>query len=232
MKLCVALDMPSKEECLNFAKSAAGLDIWLKIGMRAFYRDGADFLKELKNIGNFKLFVDLKLYDIPNTMCDAACELAKIGADMINLHASAGVAAMNAVSKRLKSEFGDKRPLILAVTALTSFDEENFCDIYSTNIENFVKKMSKESKENGIDGVVCSAYESRMIKELCGDDFITLCPGIRPVIGGHFTDKNDQARVAGIGYAKEQKADFIVVGRPIYQASDPKIALREVLEQL
>ena len=232
MKLCVALDMNSKNECLDFAKSVAGLDIWLKIGMRAFYRDGGNFLKELKNIGNFKLFVDLKLYDIPNTMCDAACELAQMGVDMINIHASAGSLAMSAVSTKLKSEFGAKRPLILAVSALTSFDEKGFFEIYNENIENFVKKMSLESKKSGIDGMVCSAYESKMIKELCGDDFITLCPGIRPVIGGHFTDKNDQARVAGTSFAKEQKADFIVVGRPIYQANNPKMAVKEILEQL
>lgn len=232
MKLCVALDMESKNECIDFAKSVAGLDVWLKVGMRGFYRDGADFLRELKDIGNFKIFVDLKLYDIPNTMCDAACELAKMGADMINLHASAGVAAMSAVCKRLKSEFGESAPLVLAVSALTSFDEKSFVDIYNVSIENFIKKMSLECKQSGISGMVCSAYESRMIKELCGDDFITLCPGIRPVINGVLPDKNDQARVAGLSFAKEQKADFIVVGRPIYQANNPKIAVREILEQM
>lgn len=231
MKLCVALDLPSKDECLALAGQLKGLDIWLKVGMRSYYRDGKDFVKELKDYG-FKLFVDLKLYDIPNTTEDAASELGKLGVDMINIHASAGAKAMSAVMQRLKNELGSTRPLVLGVSALTSFDEADFKSVYNTDISSFVRSMSLLAKDSGLDGMVCSAYESKMIKEHCGDDFITLCPGIRPVISGSLTSQDDQARVAGVSFAHEQKADFIVVGRPIYHAKHPKSATKEILEQI
>lgn len=229
MKLCVALDLPSRDECLGLASELKGLDLWLKVGMRAFYRDGLDFICELKKISDFKIFLDLKLYDIPNTMSDAAAELCKAGVDMINIHASAGAVAMRAVMERIASE--KNRPLVLAVSALTSFDESGFSDIYHTNIESAVRSMSLLSKESGLDGMVCSAFESKMIKEHCGDDFITLCPGIRPVLRGETSAQDDQSRVAGVSFAKAHKADFIVVGRPIYKAGNPKNAVKEILSQ-
>ena len=189
MKLCVALDLPSRDECLGLASELKGLDLWLKVGMRAFYRDGLDFICELKKISDFKIFLDLKLYDIPNTMSDAAAELCKAGVDMINIYASAGAVAMRAVMERIASE--KNRPLVLAVSVLTSFDESGFSDIYHTNIESAVRSMSLLSKESGLDGMVCSAFESKMIKEHCGDDFITLCPGIRPVLRGETSIQDD-----------------------------------------
>jgi len=134
MELCVALDLPSAKENLELAKELREYDIWLKVGFRSYIRDGKEFLSELKEINNnFKIFLDLKLYDIPNTMADASEEIAKLGVDMFNIHASAGKEAMRMVMERL-SKF-ENRPLVLAVTALTSFDNESFKEIYGDSIE-------------------------------------------------------------------------------------------------
>ena len=210
MKLCIALDLPSKEENLQLAKqiSSYSNDIWLKIGFRSYIRDGREFVEELKQLG-FKIFLDLKLYDIPNTMADASEEIAKMGVDMFNIHASAGRVAMQKVMERLSSF--QNRPLVLAVTALTSFDEENFEEIYEKPISQKAEQFAKMSYENGIDGVVCSAFESLDIKEITSEKFITLTPGIRPF----GEDSGDQKRVADISFAQNAKVDFIVVGRPI-----------------
>ena len=227
MKLCIALDLPTKEENLNLAKSISGIsdDIWLKVGFRSYIRDGYPFIKELQNLG-FKIFLDLKLYDIPNTMADAAEEIAKMGVDMFNIHASSGKIAMKTVMDRL-NKF-EKRPLVLAVTVLTSFDEETFEEIYEKPILQKATEFAKMSYEFGLDGVVCSAFESLDIKDITNDNFITLTPGIRPF----GEDSGDQKRVADIEFAKKAKVDFIVVGRPIYKADNPKEVLKKILKEL
>ncbi len=226
MQLCVALDLPSKEANLELARKIADLPVWLKVGLRSFIRDGFAFIDELKAISDFKIFLDLKLYDIPNTMADAAEEIAKREVEMFNVHASAGKRAMQTVMERL--EKFPKRPLVLAVTALTSFDEEEFRSVYNDSIEHKANAFAKMSYEAGLDGVVCSVYESRAIKEQTSDDFITLTPGIRPF----GESANDQKRVADIHTAKEQKSDFIVVGRPIYQAEDPRSVVEKILTNM
>ena len=226
MKLCVAFDMASSTECLKLASELKGLDIWLKIGLRSYLRDGARLLDELRKIAEFKVFLDLKLYDIPNTMADACEELAKIGVDMINLHASAGSKAMSEVMSRLNAF--KKRPLVLAVSALTSFEEAEFKTIYKQNINEAVLCMSKMAYESGLDGVVCSVYESLAVKNATNSSFITLTPGIRPFN----EDKNDQARVADLATAKANKSDFIVVGRPIYKAQNPREMVEKILAQI
>jgi orotidine-5'-phosphate decarboxylase len=227
LKLCVALDLPSSDENLELAKSISGIsnDIWLKIGFRSYIRDGKPFIDELKKLG-FKIFLDLKLYDIPNTMADAAEEIAKMGVDMFNIHASAGKIAMKTVMDRL-DKF-DNRPLVLAVTALTSFDEETFEEIYEKPIAQKAEEFAKMSYENGLDGVVCSAFESIDIKNVTNDKFITLTPGIRPF----GEDAGDQKRVADIEFAKKAKVDFIVVGRPIYKANNPKEIVEKIIKEL
>ena len=228
MKLCVALDLGSKQQCLQLASELAGLadKIWLKVGLRAYLRDGAGFVGELKRLGNFKIFLDLKLYDIPNTMADAAEEIAKLGVDMINVHASSGKRAMAAVMQRL-DKLGS-RPLVLAVSALTSFDQAEFSAVYEQNLNDAVCKFSVMSYEAGLDGMVCSAYESRLIKDATSANFITLCPGVRPF--GESTA--DQKRVADLGVAREAGADFIVVGRPIYQTQNPREICERILGQI
>ena len=228
MKLCVALDLGSKRECLQLASELAGLSdkIWLKVGLRAYLRDGAGFVEELKKLGNFKIFLDLKLYDIPNTMADAAEEIAKLGVDMINVHASSGKRAMATVMERLDKLAS--RPLVLAVSALTSFDETEFSAVYEQNLSDAVRKFSVMSYEAGLDGMVCSAFESRLIKDATSANFITLCPGVRPF----GESAGDQKRVADLGVAREAGADFIVVGRPIYQSADPREICERILGQI
>ncbi|HIP62318.1 MAG TPA: orotidine-5'-phosphate decarboxylase, partial [Sulfurovum sp.] len=140
MELCVALDLPSAKENLALARSLREHNIWMKVGFRTYIRDGRTFIEELKKINpKFKIFLDLKLYDIPNTMADTAQVIADIGVDMFNIHASAGELAMRAVMDRLSTK--DNRPLVLAVTALTSFDEAGFQAIYNKSIEQKAKEF-------------------------------------------------------------------------------------------
>jgi orotidine-5'-phosphate decarboxylase len=226
MKLCVALDLPTSSENLNLAKMLKSEDIWLKVGLRSFIRDGKPLLEELKSINpHFKIFLDLKVYDIPNTMADAAESMAGLGVDMFNVHASSGKKAMSMVMERLSGI--ENPPIVLAVTALTSFDEDSFSAIYNKGIEEKAAQFAKDAYESGLNGVVCSVYESLLIKEQTTSNFLTLTPGIRPFE----SSSDDQQRVADIAKAKEEKSDFIVVGRPIYNADDPLGVTQKILAQ-
>jgi len=227
MKLCVALDNSSKEDNLELARKIQDFDVWLKVGLRSYIRDGQEFLEELKAINpNFKIFLDLKLYDIPNTMADAAQEICKLPIDMFNVHASAGKKAMTTVMDRIKDI--PNRPLVLAVTALTSFDNDSFKYIYNEDIEQKATKFAKDTFEAGLDGVVCSAFESLDIKNNTSNNFVTLTPGIRPF----GEDVGDQQRVADINLAKKELVDFIVVGRPIYKSNNPKEVVEKILKNI
>lgn len=227
MELCVALDLPSMEENLALAEKIKAYPVWLKVGLRAYIRDGEPFLKALKQINpDAKIFLDLKLYDIPNTMADAAESIIGLGVDMFNVHASAGKRAMQTVMERLEKY--EKRPLVLAVTALTSFSEAEFGDVYNAGIAATADKFAKDAHDAGLDGVVCSVFESASIKSMTSDGFITLTPGIRPF----GEDAGDQQRVATVESAQEEKVDFIVVGRPIYKAEDPAEVVAKILEHL
>ena len=227
MNLCVALDLPTFDENIALAKEISAYDVWLKVGFRSYIRDGKKIIETLKALNpNFKIFLDLKLYDIPNTMADAAAEISLLGVDMFNVHASAGKVAMQAVMKRLE---GVKNPpIVLAVTALTSFDEVTFQAIYHDNIQTKALSFAKDAHEAGIHGVVCSAHESKMIKENTAKTFVTLTPGIRPF----GEDAGDQKRVADIQMAQEELVDFIVVGRPIYQSENPKEVVAKILSKI
>ena len=227
MKLCVALDLGRRDECLNLARELAHFkDLWLKVGLRAYLRDGAKFIDELRKIGDFKIFLDLKIYDIPNTMADACEVISGVGADMINLHASSGKRAMSEVMDRLANL--RERPLVLAVSALTSFGEAEFKAVYNSNLQEAVRNMSVNAYESGLDGMVCSVFESKLIKSCTSEKFITLCPGIRP-----FGESvGDQKRVAKLETAKEANADFIVVGRPIYKAENPAEVVKKILSEI
>ncbi|MDF1875827.1 orotidine-5'-phosphate decarboxylase [Sulfurimonas sp. SAG-AH-194-I05] len=227
MELCVALDLPTKEENLNLIKKIQNYNVWLKVGLRTYIRDGEDFLLAIKKINpDFKIFLDLKLYDIPNTMADAAESIMGLGVDMFNVHASAGKRAMKEVMRRLDTF--DKRPIVLAVTALTSFSEEEFQDVYEKDIALKADKFAKDAMESGLDGVVCSAYESASIKNISSQKFMTLTPGIRPF----GEDAGDQKRVADIAFAKNAYVDFIVVGRPIYKSENPEEVVKKILERI
>jgi orotidine-5'-phosphate decarboxylase len=226
MELCVALDLPTKEENLELIRKIKDHNVWLKVGLRTYIRDGEDFLKAIKEINpDFKIFLDLKLYDIPNTMADAAESIMGLGVDMFNVHASAGKRAMKTVMERLEKY--EKRPLVLAVTALTSFSEDEFEAVYDNTIATKADQFAKDAQQSGLDGVVCSAFESASIKEKTSSEFMTLTPGIRPF----GEDAGDQKRVADVAYAKSAHVDFIVVGRPIYQAENPSEVVAKILEQ-
>ena len=227
MKLCVALDLPTNEENLALVKSLKDFDIWLKVGLRSYIRDGQNLIKELKQINpNYKIFLDLKLYDIPNTMADAASEISLLGIDMFNIHISSGKVAMNTVMQRIANV--KDRPLVLGVSVLTSFNNKDFKSIYGASIEKRSIEFAKAAYECKLDGVVCSAYESKDIKDATKEKFITLTPGIRPF----GEDSNDQKRVANLEMAKEQAVDFIVVGRPIYLSDDPRGTVEKILERI
>ena len=227
MELCVALDLPSKEENLALIEQIKSYDVWLKVGLRTYIRDGEDFLKAIKKINpDFKIFLDLKLYDIPNTMADAAQEICGLGIDMFNVHASAGKVAMSTVMDRIKDV--PNRPLVLAVTALTSFDNNNFKYIYNEDIDQKATKFAKDTFEAGLDGVVSSAFESFDIKNNTSKEFITLTPGIRPF----GEDAGDQKRVADINLSKKELVDFIVVGRPIYKSENPAQVVEKIFKNI
>ncbi len=228
MKLCISLDLPTAKENLELVKKIKNFDVWLKVGFRSYIRDGKKFLEDLKAINpDFKIFLDLKLYDIPNTMADAAEEIAKFGlVDMFNVHASSGVNAMTTVMNRIKDI--PNKPLVLAVTALTSFDNDSFKEIYNQDIASKATQFAKDTFISKIDGVVCSAYESLDIKNNTSENFITLCPGIRPF----GEDSGDQKRVADLQFSKENKVDFIVVGRPVYKSDKPREVVEKILANI
>lgn len=227
MQLCVALDLPTKKENLALVGKIKDYDVWLKVGLRSYIRDGEEFLKDIKKINpDFKIFLDLKLYDIPNTMADAAESIMGLGVDMFNVHASAGKRAMEEVMNRL--ERYENRPIVLAVTALTSFNEDEFSEIYGSSITAKANQFAKDAHESGLDGVVCSAYESNSIKNITNKEFMTLTPGIRPF----GEDAGDQQRVADVAFAKKAHVDFVVVGRPIYNSKNPAKVVKRILEQI
>ncbi|PAF42460.1 orotidine-5'-phosphate decarboxylase [Helicobacter sp. 11S02596-1] len=227
MQLCIALDLEEKSKNLALLATLKGLDIWVKVGLRSYIRDGVSFIKEIKTIDtNFKIFLDLKLYDIPNTMADAAFECAKIGIDMLTLHTSSGKVAMQSVMERLSA--CPKRPLVFGVSALTSFDSEGFEAIYNAPLEKHATFLATLGYQSGIDGAVCSVYESQAIKQATHPGFLTLTPAIRPFN----EDKNDQKRTADLTQAKNALADFIVIGRPIYQSKDPLSVVKKILHTI
>lgn len=227
MKLCVALDLPLVKENISLAKKLKSCDVWMKVGLRSYIRDGKSIIEELKNINpNFKIFLDLKLHDIPNTMADASESIANLNIDMFNVHASSGLVAMKTVMDRMNRL--KNRPLVLSVTALTSFSNEDFFKVYNENIDTKATKLAIDTYNAGLDGVVCSVFESLEIKNATDKSFLTLTPGIRP-----FGEANDdQQRVATLKDAKKMQSDFIVVGRPIYQASNPLDVTQKILENI
>jgi len=224
MKLCVSLDLKNKKENLKLAKELKGHNVWLKVGFKSFISSGKKLLNELKDINpDFKIFLDLKLYDIPNTMAEAAQKICKLPIDMFNVHASSGFEAMDLVKRSVQAE--KSNPLILAVTALTSFDNTSFRQIYNQDLALQTRYFAELAFRARLDGVVCSAFESFDIKEHTSKTFLSLCPGIRP-----FKENNaDQKRVADLNLAKKEEADFIVIGRPIYESKSPKDTVEKIL---
>lgn len=227
--LIVALDMSNKEERQTFLSTFDGQSLYVKVGMELFYSEGVGVIHELKNAGH-DIFLDLKLHDIPNTVERAMKVLAELEVDMINVHAAGGekmmAAARNGLEKGTPS--GKKRPVLLAVTQLTSTDQQTMEKeiLIEKPIEEVVKSYAMSAQRSGVDGVVSSAKEVPLIHEACGSEFYTVCPGIRrqgDAVG-------DQKRVVTPGQARQLGCWGIVVGRSITTAEDP-LSVYEQMKQ-
>lgn len=218
----VALDFPDKEKTIEFLKKFDE-PLWVKVGMELFYGCGPEIIKEIKKLGHH-IFLDLKLHDIPNTVKSAMKNLAKLDVDMVNVHAKGGIKMM---SECLTAFDGmDKKPLVIAVTELTSTSQEMLTNelLCSTTMEKMVIKHALNAKEAGLNGVVCSPLEVKAIKEACGKEFITVTPGIRL----ESNSKDDQVRITTPKDARILGTNFIVVGRPITKAEDPVKAYKQI----
>ena len=216
----VACDFSSKEEVLNFLDKFTGRKPFVKIGMELFYGAGPEIVREIKKRGH-KIFLDLKLHDIPNTVKKSMAVLSNLDVDLCNLHAAGTVRMMEAALEGLTRPDGT-RPLLIAVTQLTSTDQESMENdlLIKEPIDKVVMHYAANAKKSGLDGVVCSPLEAGKVHETCGKDFLTVTPGVRFADG----DIGDQKRVMTPAEAKKIGSDYIVVGRPITAAADPVAA--------
>ena len=216
----IACDFASKEQTISFLEQFKGRKPFVKIGMELFYACGPEIVREIKARGH-RIFLDLKLHDIPNMVKKSMKVLSSLDVDMCNLHAAGGVEMMKYAVEGLTREDGT-RPILIAVTQLTSTSEEVLHNelLIGGTIQDTIVAYAKNAKNAGLDGVVCSPLEAGLIKENVGQDFITVTPGIR------FADskKDDQVRITTPARAREIGSDFIVVGRPITASDDPVAA--------
>ncbi|MFR2564184.1 MAG: orotidine-5'-phosphate decarboxylase [Anaerovoracaceae bacterium] len=213
----IACDFSSKEQTLDFLKKFGDKKPYVKIGMELFYAEGPAIIREIKSMGH-KIFLDLKLHDIPNTVKKAMNVLSGLDVDMCNVHAGGTKAMMEAALEGLVRPDGT-RPLLIAVTQLTSTTQERMENdlLIKAPMEDVVGHYARNARDAGLDGVVCSPLESGRVHDICGSKFLTLTPGVRFADD----DKGDQARVTTPVRAKELGSDYIVVGRSITGAADP-----------
>lgn len=218
----IACDFKNREETLKFLDKFTDEKPFLKIGMELFYSEGPDIVREIKKRGH-KIFLDLKLHDIPNTVKKAMASLSKLDVDMCNVHAAGTREMMKAAIEGLTREDGT-RPLLISVTQLTSTSQERMEEelLIKEQIDKVVMHYAENSKIAGLDGVVCSPLEAGKVKEVCGKEFLTITPGVR----FETDDVGDQVRVTTPKRAKEIGSDYIVVGRPITKAENPVEAYR------
>ncbi len=223
----IACDFASTKDTFDFLDKFTEEKPFVKIGMELFYAEGPEIVKEIKRRGH-KIFLDLKLHDIPNTVKKSMAVLSKLDVDMTNLHAAGTIEMMKAALEGLTREDGT-RPILIAVTQLTSTSEERMQNelLINASINDTIVKYAQNAKEAGLDGVVCSPLEAGMVKEACSKDFATVTPGVRFADG----EVGDQVRVTTPEKAKEIGSDYIVVGRPITQAEDPVAAYRRCCKE-
>ena len=223
----IACDFDSKEQVLNFLDKFTGRKPYVKIGMELFYAEGPEIVKEIKKRGH-KIFLDLKLCDIPNTVKKSMKVLSNLDVDMTNLHASGTIEMMKAAIEGLTREDGT-RPLLIAVTQLTSTSEERMRNdlLIEKPLKEVVSHYANNAKIAGLDGVVCSPLEAADVKAVCGKEFLTVTPGVRFADG----EKGDQVRVTTPADANKIGSDYIVVGRPITQAEDPVAAYERCVKE-
>lgn len=225
----IACDFASAEQTMTFLDKFEGEERkpFLKIGMELYYAEGNAIVKEIKRRGH-KIFLDLKLHDIPNTVRKAMKVLSALDVDMVNVHAAGTVEMMRAAKEGLTRADGT-RPLLIAVTQLTSTSEQTMQEelLINATIGDTIIKYAQNAKAAGLDGVVCSPLESSIVKEACGGEFMTITPGIR------FAESaaDDQVRITSPARARQLGSDYIVVGRPITAAEDPVAAYRKCVNE-
>lgn len=223
----IACDFADKETALNFLDKFEGRKPFVKIGMELFYAEGPQIVREIKARGH-KIFLDLKLHDIPNTVKKSMAVLSRLDVDMCNLHAAGTSRMMEAALERLTRPDGT-RPLLIAVTQLTSTDQEAMERdlLIKEPIDKVVMHYAETAKNAGLDGVVCSPLEAQKVHDICGEKFLTVTPGVRFADG----DIGDQKRVMTPEQAKKIGSDYIVVGRPITAAPDPVAAYERCIKE-
>lgn len=231
-KPIIALDFASKEKAQVFLEQFAGEALNVKIGMELFYSSGPDFVKEIVAAGH-DVFLDLKLYDIPNTVKHAMAQLAQLGVSMVNVHASGGVEMMEAAQAGLEAgtKQGQKVPMLIAVTQLTSREDktnQHEQQLAVTQDESILH-LAHLTKSSGLAGVVCSPLEAGKIKQALGANFQTVTPGIR--LADHTIEQDDQVRITTPKQAAERGSDYIVVGRPITKAEKPVVTYNFILRE-
>lgn len=222
----IACDFPSAQATLDFLQRLGQERPYLKIGMELFYAEGADMVRRLKARGH-RIFLDLKLHDIPNTVASAMRVLAGLGADMLNVHAAGGIAMMRAAAQAL-AESGGERPQLIAVTQLTSTSPQALQEelLIEAGMEETVLHYARNAQLAGLDGIVCSPLEVEKVHQTLGAGFVTVAPGVRFESQG----TQDQQRVATPQLARRLGAEYIVVGRPITRSDDPLTAYRRCVD--
>ncbi|SHK65720.1 orotidine-5'-phosphate decarboxylase [Selenomonas ruminantium] len=230
-RLIAALDFHMMEDVKRLVTSLGDSVSYYKVGMELFYSVGAQVVTWLKEQGK-DVFLDLKLHDIPNTAAGGICSLMRLGATMLNVHASGGYTMMKTTVDRMHVEaekLGIACPKLIAVTVLTSINQEDWEGLgQAMQIKGAVVRYAKLAKKAGLDGVVASAQEAALIREACGDDFLIVTPGIRPA----GSDVNDQSRIATPASALKDGSTHLVIGRPIYASADPKAAALKIIEEM
>ncbi len=223
----IACDFDSAAKTFEFLDKFTGVKPFVKIGMELFYAEGPEIVREIKKRGH-KIFLDLKLHDIPNTVKKAMAVLSRLDVDMTNLHASGTKRMMEAAIEGLTRPDGT-RPILIAVTQLTSTDQESMENdlLIKEPIDKVVMHYAKNASEAGLDGVVCSPLEAGKVHDTCGKSFVTVTPGVRFADG----DVGDQKRVMTPAQAKEIGSDYIVVGRPITASPDPVAAYERCVKE-
>ena len=223
----VALDFPTAQQTLEFLDKFGSVKPFVKIGMELYYAEGPEIVRQIKARGH-KVFLDLKLHDIPNTVLKAMRVLSSLDVDMCNLHAAGTRAMMEAALEGLTRPDGT-RSLLIAVTQLTSTDEKSLKEeiLINAGMQETVMEYAQNARRAGLDGVVCSPLEARQVHSVCGDGFLTVTPGVR-FEGG---DKGDQKRVTTPAMAREAGSDYIVVGRPVTAAADAVKAYERCLKE-
>jgi len=227
-KIIIALDVSTRKEALTLVESLHSLTGMFKVGMQLYTAEGPSFVRDIIAAGG-RVFLDLKFHDIPNTVRKAALEAARLGVSMMTIHTAGGQAMMQAVSDELREKFGEKRPIVVGVTVLTSMDDGALREIgVSSAMDEQVLRLAKLAEASSLDGVVCSPREIQMIRNAVGRNFKIVTPGVR--MPGQAAD--DQQRTATPREAISAGADFIVVGRAVTNAPHPHGALEGLLQSL